>query len=326
MEMNEDPIDAWLDELEPDEPLAVQQPPLAPSRRTHPAVMGALGLGVLIVAFLAVRSFVGFPSPAPSPSDVSQIATGGTPSVSTESSTMAPGSTLGAQAGAQTQTPPPDHARDQGGQGIQGPAENQTPADAHGQPSERATASPDDPYDATDGRPDHLAALVASATNQWMTHASAEAMVKNTISRNKAVAQGEAAIQIRAVQSLPLPNVGRLVQVNAWTTNGVNEQWVVPVREDGVVMAEPWIISSAQTPLAELPPAPTGKIDEAEAVQVLTKAGWTQVTLHASGPHPALPDVLIVSFNGIPPEGKTPVPTTLWLGGPAGARHVMGVS
>lgn len=132
-------------------------------------------------------------------------------------------------------------------------------------------------------------------------------------------------IQVRAVQSLPLGTIGRLVQVRSWDHNGLGGTWVVPIGENGTALADPWLMQAGTPMAADIAPLPEGKIDDAEAIKVLTQAGWKDVTVNASGPHPTIPDVLVVAMTAIPPAGSSPVSSVIWLGGPGGHRHVMGM-
>ncbi|WP_336250367.1 hypothetical protein [Stomatohabitans albus] len=304
---NEDHIKAWLEDLDPDEPLAMPQESVAPSRRIHPLVLGALSLGVMAVLALGVSTWFGQPTPTHQ-GEQTDVPTA-------PISTASPSQT-------REQIDTPSHGPDKDGQlDAESGAIPGTVADGEGS----TQSQDDDPHNASPRPSEQLAQLVLSAGSQWVTHASAEESVYQAIAQRLEGSPDAAAIRVKAIQSLPFADIGRIVQVRSWAAQGVQGRWAVPVREDGVVLANPWLISSDQSPLSSIAPHPEGTIDAPEAIDVLTKAGWTHVNISASGMHPDIPDVLIVSFSGIPPQGSQTVETTLWLGGSPGSRHVIGL-
>lgn len=320
MDASDDHINAWLEDLEPDEPLAVTQAPYDPPRRWNPIVVGAVAMVGVVAIGMGVVKFMN---------------AGGDPAGQVSASAVAVGSTSGADDPAPTgPTPNPS---DQ----SSSPAVHQGPAAPPGGQTEQPdgvgalgidaanAAMPEDepdPYDQTDPNDATLTQHLVRAANQWATHAGAEEAVRVALAKDlSGPSNNSPAAHIHAIQSLPFANIGRIVQVRAWVGDGVRSLWAVPVKDDGTVLAEPWLVSSEQRPLIDAVPEPDGIVDKEEATAVLTKAGWTQVEVVASGVHPSIPDILIVRATGVPPHGNQPVTNVVWLGGPAGSRHVMGV-
>lgn len=312
MDTSDEHINAWLEDLEPDEPLAVAQAPYDAPRRWHPLV---LVLGV-VVAVLAVGIGV---MNAMGGGQVNESALAVVPSGETSPATPDPAMAAPPEGGAGEQGPP-----------AQPPAATPAPdgASALGIANTESPALPgeEDPYDQTGPGEASLTQHLVRAGNQWTTHAGAEEAVRAALTTDQtAPGRGVGTAHVHAVQSLPFANIGRIVQVRAWVGEGIGSLWAVPVKDDGTVLAQPWLVSSEQRPLIDAVPDPSGTVDKDEAVAVLTKAGWTNVEVAASGVHPSIPDILIVRATGVPPHGKQPVTNVVWLGGPAGSRHLMGV-
>lgn len=317
MDASDEHINAWLEDLEPDEPLAVAQVPYEQPRRWHPVVVGvaamagvlALGMGVVKFMNAGGTPVAGASETALASAPPSALAEGEDPAAASEPTPGSP-----AEQGPPAQPADPTPALDGvSALGIAGTDPN-------------APADEVDPYDQTEPGETNLTQHLVRAGNQWMTHAGAEEAVRTALTKDQhTIATNAQATQVHAVQSLPLANIGRIVQVRAWIGDGVRSLWAVPVKDDGTVLANPWLVSSEQRPLIEEVPDPTGVVDKEEAIAVLTQAGWTNVEVAASGVHPSIPDILIVRATGVPPHGKQPVTNTVWLGGPAGSRHVMGV-
>ena len=304
MEQHDDPIDAWLQDLEPDEPLAVPQTPYTPTRRFPLWIWGILALVLVVLGWGALNR---------GPAREGDATTG---------ASAMPVSQAESTNGTTEPQPTPESGEHEQPESSSAQPPSALGLEAMGSPSE--TNEPD-PYDQPAPGEQSPARQVAQVGVQWMTHASAEEVVRSTVTKTLGKSIDGESVTVHAIQSLPLAGVGRLVQVRTWSADGVQGLWAVPIREDGVAMATPWLVSSQQIPLVDAPPQPSGQIDPDEATAVITKAGWTNVTITASGPHPSIPDVLIVTLTAIPPHGTQPVESTLWLGGPAGARHVMGV-
>lgn len=314
MDTSDDRINAWLEDLEPDEPLAVAQAPYEQPRRWHPLVLGvAAAAGVIALGMGGVKYMNAGSAPVANTSE-STAAT----SPSDTPATVTP------DASAQADRQEVEH-----GPPGQGAKETPSPdgVSALGIADEKLSEPSDelDPYDQTGPGETDLTQHLVRAGNQWITHAGAEEAVRTTLANGNNPTGNNQGAQVHAVQSLPLANIGRIVQVRAWVGDGVRSLWAVPVKDDGTVLATPWLVSSEQRPLIEEAPEPTGVIDKEEAIAILTKAGWTNVEVAASGVHPNIPDVLIVRATGIPPHGKQPVTNVVWLGGSAGSRHLMGV-
>ncbi|MEE8602567.1 hypothetical protein [Euzebya tangerina] len=90
-------------------------------------------------------------------------------------------------------------------------------------------------------------------------------------------------------------------------------RWAVPVADDGRVLSAPWPHSAAPPQEREVAEPPMGTVRIGEVEQAVRAAGWTDVTVVGSDPHPLLPGAVTALVEGVPPGGGDVTAEVVWL-------------
>lgn len=288
--MDDDDLDAWLDTFDDTDDPRPRRPD--PDDHPRPTSRRRMLLGLTAVPWVVVAVVVaaaaarGSPPPAEEPP-------GGTPvEVPMELPVEVPPPT-GAPATTPATSPPPPSAPD----------------------TTVATASATPAVDVVPPALEGPEQAVPSAHASTAVLAVRRAVTGATSDGTAAYVDAAEAVRISWLGSAAVVEVVALVLTadDGGYDEGALGRWAVPVAADGSALGPPWPLGGVPETPATAPP--TGIERAEEVVAALTAAGWSEVTVQASGPTDDL-GALVATVTGTPPVGTPgagPGTYTVWL-------------